>query len=160
METCELPTETEIIANSSFPASHMTRWSFAVSIADGAPCAPRVWPPASDAPARGAALRQFLQCCRARVSPLGVGISAVRRRRIQGLRQEDVAKLAGVSPRWYEVFERGKTCRRFSPAFVARIACALRLDAHERAALFRLALPEVAEAVEYFERIAPSNSHP
>lgn len=35
-----------------------------------------------------------------------------------------------------------------------RVADALRLSCGERAALSRLALPEVAAAVEYFERLA------
>jgi transcriptional regulator with XRE-family HTH domain len=87
-----------------------------------------------------------------------LGISAVRRRRLDGLRQEDVAKLAGVSPRWYEVFERGRTSRRFSTSFVARIAGALQLDPHERATLYRLSIPEVAEAVEHFERLSSMKS--
>jgi transcriptional regulator with XRE-family HTH domain len=97
-----------------------------------------------------------LKCCRGRLGSSDLGIATIRRRRSPGLRQEDVAKLVGVSPRWYEVFERGKSSRRFSAAFVARVGDILRLDRHERATLNRLALPEVAETVEYFESIAES----
>jgi transcriptional regulator with XRE-family HTH domain len=102
----------------------------------------------------------FLRSIRARLKPEDFGISPGRRRRHRGLRQEDVAKLAGVSPRWYEAFERGRLRRRFSTAFVTRIAETLRLDPHERASLFRLALSEVAETVEHFERWAQHKEHP
>ena len=114
-------------------------------------CIPAIWPAPDDLEARGAALRTFLRCCRLRLRPEDCGISTGGRRRGQRLRQEDVAKLAGVSRRWYEAFERGKMRRQFSTALVTRIADALRLDPHERAALYRLALSEVAETVEHFE---------
>jgi DNA-binding XRE family transcriptional regulator len=110
------------------------------------------WPAASDLAARGAALRDFLRSCRARLRPEDCGITAGKRRRSRGLRQDDVAKLSGVSPRWYEAFERGKLSRRFSTTLVARIADALRLDPHDRASMFRLALSEVAFTVEHFEQ--------
>lgn len=110
------------------------------------------WPAASDLDSRGAALRNFLRSCRARLSPTDCGIAAGKHRRSQGLRQDDVATLSGVSPRWYEAFERGKLSRRFSTTLVARIADALHLDPHHRACLFRLALSEVAETVEHFEQ--------
>lgn len=119
-----------------------------------ASCLPAIWPAADDTQGRGTALREFLKCCRARLSPADFGFTKIRQRRVSGLRQEDVAKLAGVSPRWYEVFERGKSSRRFSASFVMRVADALCLEPPERAALSRLAIPEVALAVEYFERLA------
>jgi helix-turn-helix protein len=119
---------------------------------------PTEWPAADDLTTRGAALRRFLRACRARLRPEEVGIQPCRRRRGDGLRQVDVAELAQVSPRWYEVFERGTLCRRFSASFVARIADVLRLDPRERASLCRLALPEVAETVEYFERLVQERS--
>ena len=109
------------------------------------------WPEVSDLAARGAALRNLLRRCRGRLSPEEFRLSTSRSRRGHGLRQQDVAKLAGVSERWYETFERGNMRRRFSLEFVTRIADALRLDHHERASLFRLALPEVAETVAHFE---------
>jgi transcriptional regulator with XRE-family HTH domain len=121
---------------------------------------PAGWPALDDLAARGTVLRMFLRSIRARLRPEDFGISTGRRRRNRGLRQEDVAKLAGVSPRWYEAFERGRLRRRFSTAFVTRIAETLRLDPHERASLFRLALSEVAETVEYFERRAQHKEHP
>jgi helix-turn-helix protein len=115
---------------------------------------PDRWPAAGDLETRGAALQKFLRSCRARLSSGAVGAWSMRRRSGTGLRQEDVAVLAGVSPRWYEVFETGKSRRRFSPGFVTRVAHALRLNREERAILYRLALPEVAETVDFFERVA------
>ena len=97
-------------------------------------------------------LRALLTQCRARLVPEDVGLPATARRRVPGLRREEVAELVGVSPNWYALFELGSADRRFSPAFVERVADALHLDDRERALLFRLALPEIRLAVEQFER--------
>ncbi len=97
-------------------------------------------------------LRALLSRCRARLRPEDVGLPATVRRRVPGLRREEVAELVGVSPNWYGLFELGSAERRFSPAFVERVANALQLDERERALLFRLALPEIRLAVEHFER--------
>jgi transcriptional regulator with XRE-family HTH domain len=99
-------------------------------------------------------LRALLNKCRARVTPEDVGLTTTRRRRVAGLRREEVAELVGVTPNWYTLFETGAANRRFSAAFVERVADALRLDGRERALLFRLALPEVRIAVEQFEQSA------
>src|SRR6185312_8241675 len=99
-----------------------------------------------DTKARQLALRDLLTSCRARLSPKDVGLPAAGRRRVPGLRREEVAELVGVSPNWYAFFESGMSDRRFSAAFVERVADALRLDDHERPLLFRLALPEVSAA--------------
>gem|GEM_PF-6417592 len=110
------------------------------------------WPSASDESALHAMRRELLIQWRAR------GRSAPRRssggQRADGLRQQDVANLAGVSVRWYAIFERGVSHRRFSASFLMRVADALELDGAERAALSRLTLPEVAHAVDYFECVA------
>ena len=110
------------------------------------------WPAARDLPSCRAMLSMLLTSWRARLNAADVGLST--RGGPKGLHRKDVAKLADVSPRWYEMFERGTAKRRFSAAFVTRVADALRLDSGERAAMYRLALPEVAAAVEYFEGLA------
>lgn len=107
-----------------------------------------------DPDARGFELRELLGGWRARLKPEDVGLPATTRRRVAGLRRDEVAELVGVSPNWYALFENGGADRRFSAAFVQRVADALRLDEPERALLFRLALPEIRLAVEHFERIA------
>jgi transcriptional regulator with XRE-family HTH domain len=101
---------------------------------------------------RRVALRALLTDARSRLKPHDVGLPAAGFRRVPGLRQAEVAELAGVSTRWYEHFEDGRPDRRFSIGFVERVANALCLSGKERSMLFRLALPEVRAAVEQVER--------
>jgi transcriptional regulator with XRE-family HTH domain len=101
-------------------------------------------------------LRAFLTASRARLRPQDVKLPMTTRRRVPGLRREEVAELVGVTPNWYAAFEIGNSDRNFSPAFVQRVAEALKLDSSERVHLFRLALPEVAAAAEHFEVILAS----
>jgi hypothetical protein len=63
----------------------------------------------------------------------------------------EVAELAHVSAGWYEQFEGGNSRRSFSPAFVQRVASALRLTDQERATLFRLVFPDVSRAARIFD---------
>ena len=102
-------------------------------------------------PPKHAELRSFLTACRARLQPSDVGLPEPERRRAPGLRREDIAELVGVSPKWYAVFEAGKSNRHFSADFVHRVAEALRLDDRDRVRLLRLALPEAADVARYFE---------
>jgi transcriptional regulator with XRE-family HTH domain len=67
-----------------------------------------------------------------------VGLPAGSRRRTSGLRREEVAQLAGVSPTYYTFLEQGRDVRP-SRQVVAAIASALRLSSAERAHLFQLA---------------------
>ena len=53
-------------------------------------------------------LAEFLRSRRARLSPEQVGLSRGMRRRTPGLRREEVALLAGVSPEWYTWLEQGR----------------------------------------------------
>ncbi len=101
---------------------------------------------------RQLALRALLTEARNRLKPQDVGLPAVGSRRVPGLRQAEVAELAGVSTRWYEHFEDGSSDHRFSFAFIERVANALCLNDKERSTLFRLALPEVRAAVEQVEQ--------
>jgi transcriptional regulator with XRE-family HTH domain len=89
-------------------------------------------------------LRSFLAAARTRLRPRDVGLPILGHRRLPGLRREEVAELVGVSPRWYASFEAGDGRRRFSAAFVQRVADVLRLSDPERMRLFELALPEAA----------------
>lgn len=107
-----------------------------------------------DRDARRLGLREFLKVRRARLQPADLGLRSSGRRRVPGLRRSEVAELVGVSLGWYELFEMGTSDRRFSAAFVQRVADALRLDREDTATLFRLALPEVAAATEVVERSA------
>jgi transcriptional regulator with XRE-family HTH domain len=97
-------------------------------------------------------LTAFLRERRARLRPEDVGLPRSGRRRVPGLRREEVAELAGVSLKWYAVFEAGTSERNFSVEFVRRVAAALRLDPGERAILYEFAFPEIAEVTERVER--------
>lgn len=94
---------------------------------------------------RRAKLRTFLTKCRARLQPHDVGLPSTARRRVTGLRREEIAELVGVSSDWYRWFESGRPIRVSVP-FLARLSRALQLNPIERIALFYLALPEIYEA--------------
>jgi transcriptional regulator with XRE-family HTH domain len=84
-------------------------------------------------------LGDFLQARRARLRPEDVGLRETGpRRRVQGLRREELAQLAGVSVSYYTRLEQGLS-RGASAEVLEAIARALKLDAHERDHLERLA---------------------
>jgi transcriptional regulator with XRE-family HTH domain len=85
-----------------------------------------------------AELGSFLASRRARVRPADVGLPAGSRRRVPGLRRDEVARLAGASVEYYTELEQGKA-RHPSPQVLAALARALRLGADERDHLFLLA---------------------
>jgi transcriptional regulator with XRE-family HTH domain len=87
--------------------------------------------------ARAAALGQFLRSRRARLSPAEVGLPGIGRRRAAGLRREEVAQLAGISPAWYTHLEQGRDVRPSRDVLDA-LAGALRLSVAEQAHLLRL----------------------
>jgi transcriptional regulator with XRE-family HTH domain len=93
--------------------------------------------PAANA-ARRTELAAFLRARRERISPEDVGIPAGTRRRTAGLRREELAQLAGVGVTWYTWLEQGRPINA-SVQVLDAIARTLRLDATERAHLFRLA---------------------
>jgi len=84
-------------------------------------------------------LGAFLRASRERLTPADAGFhGGARRRRTPGLRREEVAQLAGLSPTWYTWLEQGRGIS-VSPQGLANIADALHLTAAERAYLFELA---------------------
>jgi transcriptional regulator with XRE-family HTH domain len=92
----------------------------------------------ADKDAARAALREFLVTRRARVSPDEAGLAVVAsRRRVAGLRREEVAMLAGISVEYYVRLERGQATGP-SASVVDGVARALRLGDDERAHLDRL----------------------
>ncbi len=83
-------------------------------------------------------IRDFLTSRRARITPAEVGFgSGGSRRRVPGLRREEVAILAGISIEYYTQLERGNA-RGVSDDVLGAVARALRLDDAERAHLFDL----------------------
>lgn len=86
-------------------------------------------------------LGQFLRSRRARLSPEDVGlVNHGARRRVPGLRREELARLAGVSVGYYTRLEQAQG-RGASDAVLDAIARVLRLTGDERAHLYALARP-------------------
>jgi transcriptional regulator with XRE-family HTH domain len=81
---------------------------------------------------------QFLRSRRARVEPAMVGLPPGDRRRVEGLRREELAHLANVSVDYLIRLEQGRI-ERPSPEVVEALARSLLLDTSERRHLFRLA---------------------
>jgi transcriptional regulator with XRE-family HTH domain len=87
-----------------------------------------------------AELSDFLRTRRARLSPEEVGLISYGSRRVPGLRREELAQLAGVSPTYYTRLEQGQS-HNASDDVLDAIARALRLDEAETAHLRNLARP-------------------
>ncbi|MEU1402056.1 helix-turn-helix transcriptional regulator [Streptomyces sp. NPDC005728] len=82
----------------------------------------------------------FLRSRRARIRPEEVGLPSHGRRRVPGLRREEVAQLAGVSVDYYIRLEQGRG-PSVSDAVLDAIARVLRLDETEHAYLRTVARP-------------------
>nr|SBO96939.1 putative DNA-binding protein [Nonomuraea gerenzanensis] len=88
-----------------------------------------------------AELSEFLRTRRARLRPCDVGLAEHgRRRRVPGLRREELARLAGVSMAYYTRLEQGNV-RNVSVEVLDAISRALRLSDAEHAHLLHLARP-------------------
>jgi transcriptional regulator with XRE-family HTH domain len=85
-----------------------------------------------------AEVSEFLKTRRARLSPEQAGIIGGGRRRVQGLRREEVAMLAGMSSDYYAKMERGNLAG-VSPEVLDALANALKLDEAETEHLHDLA---------------------
>jgi transcriptional regulator with XRE-family HTH domain len=79
----------------------------------------------------------FLRTRRARVTPESAGLRAGSRRRVPGLRREELAQLAGISVEYYQRLEQGRA-NHPSDEVLDAIARVLRLDEVERDHLHRL----------------------
>ncbi len=84
-------------------------------------------------------IREFLTTRRARITPDKAGLPVYGgNRRVEGLRREEVAMLAGVSVDYYNRLERGNLSG-VSESVLDALGRALQLDDAERAHLFDLA---------------------
>jgi transcriptional regulator with XRE-family HTH domain len=79
----------------------------------------------------GRELGAFLRSRRARVAPDSVGIAAGPRRRVPGLRREELAQLAGISVDYYVRLEQGRATQP-SAEILDALARVLGLDVTER----------------------------
>ncbi|MFI5873507.1 helix-turn-helix transcriptional regulator [Streptomyces sp. NPDC051445] len=94
-------------------------------------------------------LGDFLRSRRARIQPEEVGLPSHGRRRVPGLRREEVAQLAGVSVDYYIRLEQGRGAGDpsrtksggVSDAVLDAVARVLRLDETEHAYLHAVARP-------------------
>ncbi|MBC3988076.1 helix-turn-helix transcriptional regulator [Streptomyces sp. AC563] len=88
-------------------------------------------------------LGEFLKARRAEVSPREAGLpDAGSGRRVRGLRREEVALLASISPDYYTRLEQGR--RQASSPVLKAIAEVLHLNEEERGYLFELAGKDAA----------------
>ncbi|MDX3659230.1 helix-turn-helix transcriptional regulator [Streptomyces sp. ID05-26A] len=88
-----------------------------------------------------ARLGDFLKTRRSQLRPEDVGVRTYdERRRVPGLRRDELARLAGVSSSYYTRLEQGHSTSA-SPEVLDALATALRLDESERQHLHVLAKP-------------------
>ena len=110
---------------------------------------------------RRSELSEFLRSRRARLRPEDVGLPSYGRRRVPGLRREELAQLAGVSYAYYARLEQGHG-ETMSAEVLDAVAGVLRLNEEERDHLIRLAQPErqsTTQAVPPPQRLRPSVQH-
>ncbi|WP_060887976.1 helix-turn-helix transcriptional regulator [Streptomyces caniscabiei] len=89
---------------------------------------------------------EFLRSRRERITPEQAGLPpTLTRRRVPGLRREEVALLAGVSPDYYQRLEQGRT-PQVSDQVLDAVAQALALSDVETEHLRNLARPRRADA--------------
>ena len=89
------------------------------------------------------ALGDYLRARRQQVRPEDVGLVAGARRRVEGLRREELAMLAGISAEYYLRLEVGRD-QNPSPQVVEALARALGLDIKATKYLHQLASPIVS----------------
>ena len=82
-------------------------------------------------------LGAFLRARRAELTPEQVGLPEGERRRVKGLRREEVAVLAAISTDYYSRLEQGRI--QASASVVESVARVLQLDEDQRAYFYELA---------------------
>jgi transcriptional regulator with XRE-family HTH domain len=87
---------------------------------------------------RANALGDYLRARREQLCPQDCGLVAGARRRVAGLRREEVATLAGISCAYYLRLEQGRDSHP-SPQVLDALARALQLDINATDYLYRLA---------------------
>jgi transcriptional regulator with XRE-family HTH domain len=101
---------------------------------------------------RTSALGDYLRARREQVRPEDVGLVAGGRRRVAGLRREELAMLAGISAEYYLRLERGRA-QNPSPQVLGALARALGLDGRATRHLHQLGSPSIRTRTD--RRIIP-----
>lgn len=83
---------------------------------------------------------RFLRARREGTQPESVGLRGTGRRRVPGLRRDELAMLSGISSEYYVRLEQGRN-QNPSTQVLEALARALRLDEAETAHLYRLSRP-------------------
>src|SRR6201999_2376621 len=97
------------------------------------------------------ALGDYLRARRQQIRPEDVGLVPGARRRVAGLRREELAMLAGISAEYYLRLEVGRD-RNPSPQVLDALARALQLDTKATDHLHNLATPTGPETPELVAR--------
>lgn len=92
-------------------------------------------------------LGEFLKARRGRVPPSHADLPATGRRRVAGLRRDELARLSGISEPYLTRLEQGVD-RNPSPQVLRALARALELDADASSYLFALAVPDLGQQVD------------
>ena len=105
----------------------------------------------------GNALGEYLRARRELISPQRAGIKHIGRRRVPGLRRDELSLMAAVSTDYYVRLEQGRD-RNPSPQVLDALARALQLDDEATAHLHALAGPErrARPSGDQPERVPPS----
>jgi transcriptional regulator with XRE-family HTH domain len=85
-------------------------------------------------------LGRFLRARREETQPESVGLRGAGRRRVPGLRRDELAMLSGISSEYYVRLEQGRN-QNPSTQVLEALARALRLDQEATAHLYRLSRP-------------------
>ena len=102
-------------------------------------------------------LASYLRARREQVTPASVGLPATGRRRVPGLRREEVALLAGISADYYLRLEQGRD-RNPSAQVLESVARALQLDAAGTTYLLGLAAERPRRRRRTRQEIVPSGT--
>lgn len=105
--------------------------------------------------ARRRELQALLRFCRSRVDPAEQGLRVGAFNRSTGLRQEDVASIAGISTRWYSALERGDVTIR-NEQITDAIVRALDMDDTQRRCFYALASPPLPQVAAPNELLTPA----
>jgi transcriptional regulator with XRE-family HTH domain len=103
------------------------------------------------------ALGDYLRARRGQVRPEDVGLVPGARRRVQGLRREELATLAGISSDYYLRLEQGRD-KNPSAQILDALARALRLDVKATEYLHQLASPASGRREEGTVEVAADGS--